>query len=74
MKRKVMVRADETVIPPDANWTPTPPARQTLDAKSDHEGFVHMRGGATCLGMRPRQASACRRCRCLPTITEGGQI
>jgi hypothetical protein len=25
------VRADETVIPPEANWTPTPPARSTVD-------------------------------------------
>jgi hypothetical protein len=23
--------ADETKIPPEANWTPTPPARQTVD-------------------------------------------
>ena len=28
----VMVRADETVIPPEANWTPTLPARPTVDA------------------------------------------
>jgi hypothetical protein len=27
----LMVRADETVIPPEANWTPTPPARPTVD-------------------------------------------
>jgi hypothetical protein len=44
MKRKLMVLAmltvlalpllvwaDETVIPPEANWTPTPPARQSVD-------------------------------------------
>jgi hypothetical protein len=24
--------ADETVIPPEANWTPTPPARPRVDA------------------------------------------
>jgi hypothetical protein len=24
--------ADETVIPPEANWTPTPPARSRVDA------------------------------------------
>ena len=23
--------ADETTIPPEANWTPTPPARPTID-------------------------------------------
>jgi hypothetical protein len=27
----LMVQADETVIPPEANWTPTPPARPTMD-------------------------------------------
>ena len=27
----MMVRADETVIPPEAHWTPTPPARSTVD-------------------------------------------
>jgi hypothetical protein len=27
----LMVRADETVIPPGTNWTPTPPARPTVD-------------------------------------------
>jgi hypothetical protein len=27
----VIVGAQETVIPPEANWTPTPPARQTVD-------------------------------------------
>jgi hypothetical protein len=26
-----LVRADETRIPPEANWTPTPPARRTVD-------------------------------------------
>jgi hypothetical protein len=25
------VGADETTIPPEANWTPTPPARPTVD-------------------------------------------
>jgi hypothetical protein len=25
------VGADETMIPPEANWTPTPPARPTVD-------------------------------------------
>jgi hypothetical protein len=29
--------------------------------------------GTTGLGLRPRQAAACRRCRCLPTMTEGRQ-
>lgn len=24
--------ADETPIPPEANWTPTPPARKSIDA------------------------------------------
>jgi hypothetical protein len=28
----VVVGADETPIPPEANWTPTPPARQMVDA------------------------------------------
>jgi hypothetical protein len=27
----MLVWADETVIPPEANWTPTPPARPTVD-------------------------------------------
>jgi hypothetical protein len=27
----LMVWADETVIPPEANWSPTPPARPTVD-------------------------------------------
>jgi hypothetical protein len=27
----VIVGAEETRIPPEANWTPTPPARQTVD-------------------------------------------
>lgn len=27
----LMVWADETVIPPEANWTPTPPARSSVD-------------------------------------------
>lgn len=27
----VMVRADETVIPPEANWTPYPPAQGIID-------------------------------------------
>ena len=27
----LMVWADETRIPPEANWTPTPPARQNVD-------------------------------------------
>ena len=27
----VIVGAQETVIPPEANWTPTPPAQQTVD-------------------------------------------
>jgi hypothetical protein len=27
----LMVQADETVIPPEANWTPTPPVRSTVD-------------------------------------------
>jgi hypothetical protein len=27
----LVVGAEETVIPPEANWTPTPPARPTVD-------------------------------------------
>jgi hypothetical protein len=27
----LMVWAEETVIPPEANWTPTPPARPSID-------------------------------------------
>ncbi len=27
----LMVRADETVIPPELNWTPTPPPRPSVD-------------------------------------------
>jgi hypothetical protein len=27
----LVVWAEETVIPPEANWTPTPPARPTVD-------------------------------------------
>jgi hypothetical protein len=27
----LVARADETVIPPEMNWTPTPPARPTVD-------------------------------------------
>ena len=27
----LIVWADETVIPPEAQWTPTPPARQSVD-------------------------------------------
>jgi len=27
----LVVGADETPIPPEANWTPTPPARPTVD-------------------------------------------
>lgn len=27
----MMVMADDQTIPPEANWTPTPPARQTVD-------------------------------------------
>jgi hypothetical protein len=27
----LMVRAEETVIPPELNWTPTPPARPSVD-------------------------------------------
>jgi hypothetical protein len=27
----VMATADDQTIPPEANWTPTPPARQTVD-------------------------------------------
>jgi hypothetical protein len=27
----LMVWADDTVIPPEANWTPTPPAGSTVD-------------------------------------------
>jgi hypothetical protein len=27
----VMVRAEETVIPPEAHWTPIPPAQQTVN-------------------------------------------
>jgi hypothetical protein len=26
-----LVGAEQTVIPPEANWTPTPPARSTVD-------------------------------------------
>jgi hypothetical protein len=27
----LMSKADDTVIPPEMNWTPTPPARPTVD-------------------------------------------
>jgi hypothetical protein len=27
----MMAMADDQTIPPEANWTPTPPARQTVD-------------------------------------------
>jgi hypothetical protein len=29
----VIAGADETVIPPEAKWTPTPPARTVIDAE-----------------------------------------
>jgi Ni/Co efflux regulator RcnB len=30
----MLATADDQTIPPEANWTPTPPARQTVDAAS----------------------------------------
>jgi hypothetical protein len=36
----VTVQADETVIPPEADWTATPPARRTVDANQLAALFV----------------------------------